>query len=83
MVNVTKERYEANCTEVITDKLGELWLNERHLQQKLGHKNLPALRNKYNKKCTSELNELNHNDLALKIIMDCRTNESCNFFKKS
>ena len=26
MVNITKEMYEANCIEVITDKLGELWL---------------------------------------------------------
>ena len=49
MVNITKERYEANCTEVITDKFGELWINERHLQQQLGYKNLPALTNKYNK----------------------------------
>ena len=50
MVNVTKEIYEANCIEVITDKLGELWLNEKYLQQQLGHKNLPALTNKYDKK---------------------------------
>ena len=26
MVNITKEMYEANGIEVITDKLGELWL---------------------------------------------------------
>ena len=45
MVNITKEKYEANGIEVITDKLGELWLNERHVQQQLGHKNLPALTN--------------------------------------
>ena len=27
MVNVTKETYETNGIEVITHKLGELWLN--------------------------------------------------------
>ena len=42
---------------------------------------------KKNKKCRYELNESTkqshrrfiRNDLALKIIMDCRTDESCNF----
>ena len=38
MVNITKETYENNGIEVITNKLGELWLNERHVQQQLGHK---------------------------------------------
>ena len=60
IVNITKETYENNGIEVITDELGELWLNERHVQQKLGLKNLPSLSNKYDKeykKCRSELNE--------------------------
>ena len=47
MVNITKETYENNGIEVIADKFGELWLNERHVQQYLGLKNLPALTNKY------------------------------------
>ena len=93
MANITKETYENNGMEVITDKLGELWLNERHVQQKLGHKNLPSLTNKYDgeyKKCRSKLNgskkkqsfrRFIHNDLALKMIMDCRTYESCNLKK--
>ena len=90
MVNITKETYENNGIEVITDKFGKLWLNERHVQEQLGHKNLPALTNKYDekyKKCRYELNELTkqshrrfiHVDLALKVIMDCRTDESCKF----
>ena len=33
MVNITKEKCETNGIEVITDKLGELWLNERNVQQ--------------------------------------------------
>ena len=89
MAKVTKERYEAKGIEVITDEFGKLWLNERHVQEQLGLKNLPALTNKYdekNKKRRSELNESTkqpnrrfiHADLALKIIMDCRTDKSCN-----
>ena len=90
MVYITKEKYEANGIEVITDEFGKLWLNERHVQGQLGHKNLPALTNKYDKKYKKHRSELNeskkqscrrfiHNNLALKIIMDCRTDESCNF----
>ena len=49
MVNITKETYEANGTEVITDKLGELWLNERHVQQQLRHKNYKQIRQRIQK----------------------------------
>ena len=49
MANITRETYEANRTEVIADKLGKLWLNERHAENKLGHKNLPALTNQHPK----------------------------------
>ena len=49
MANITRETYEANGIEVITDKLGELWLNERHVQEQLGIKYLPALTNQYPK----------------------------------
>ena len=31
MVNITKETYEPNGIEVITDKNGGLWLNETHI----------------------------------------------------
>ena len=58
MFNITKEMYENNNIEVITDNLNTLWLNERHVQQQLGHKNLRAVTNKYNKeyrKCRYEL----------------------------
>ena len=46
MANITRETWEANGIQVITVKLDELWLNERHVQKQLGHKNLPALTNK-------------------------------------
>ena len=50
MVNITKETYEANGVEVITDNLNNLWLNERHIGTQLGLANLPAPTNKYIKK---------------------------------
>ena len=90
MVNITNKKYENNGIEVITDKFGDLWLNEKHVQRKLEPKNLPALTKKYDKehkKCRYELidnpikqsnRRFIRNDLALKIIMDCRTDESCN-----
>ena len=49
MVNITKKTYQAkvaNGIKVITDKIGELLMNERHVQK---IKNLPAPRNKYDK----------------------------------
>ena len=49
MANITTETYEANGIEVIADRLGKLWLNERHVEKKLGLKNLPALTSKYDK----------------------------------
>ena len=90
MVKVTKERYKANGIEVITDEFGKLWLNERHVQEQLGLKNLPALTNQYPKEYKKQRSELNestnqpnrrfiHVDLALKVIMNSRTDESCKF----
>ena len=90
MVNITRETYKANGIEVIADKLGKLWLNERHVEKKLGHKNLPALTNQYPKEYKKQRSELNestnqpnrrfiHVDLALKVIMNSRTDESCKF----
>ena len=38
MVNITKKTYENNEIDVITDKFGKLWVNERHVQKQLGLK---------------------------------------------
>ena len=90
MVNITKEMYENNGIEVITDNLNILWLNEKHVEQQLAHKNLRAVTNKYDEEYRKRRYKLIdepikqshrrfiHSDLALKIIMDCRTDESCN-----
>ena len=91
MVNFTKEAFENNDIEVIVDSIDTLWLNERHIEKKLSHKNLPAITNKYEeiyKKHRYELvdepiKQPNRRflliDLALKIIMGCRTDKYGSF----
>ena len=61
----------------------------KRIEEKLGHKNLPAIANKYNKICKKHRYELVdepikqpnrrflRTDLALKMIMGCRTDKSC------
>ena len=89
MFNITKETLENNGIEVIVDSVNALWLNEKNIEEKLGHKNLPVITNKYNKIYKKNRYELVNEpikqsnrrflrvDLALKMIMDCRTNKSC------
>ena len=91
MINIEKETYKNNGTESIIDDIGTLWLNEKHIEKRFGYKNLPAITNKYEqmyKKCRNELvnnpkkqsnRRFLHSNLALKKIMDCRANKSCNF----
>ena len=64
------------------------------MEKKLGHQNLSAISNKYDKKykkCRYELvnkrikqsnRRFLHIDSALKIVMDCRTDKSCSLKKK-
>ena len=94
MVDISKETYESNI-EVIVDCVGTLWLNEKHIEEKLGHKNLPVITNKYGQVYKNHRYELVnkpkkqpnrrflHSDLALKVIINCRTDESCNLKKKN
>ena len=93
MFNITKEILENNGIEVIVDSVNALWLNEKNIEEKLGHKNLPAISNKYDKIYKKRRYELInkpikqsdrrflHIDLALKIIMDCRTDKLCSLKK--
>ena len=70
--------------------IGMLQLNEKHVEEKLGHENLPVIKNRYDSVFKKRRHELVdkpkkqpnrrflRSDLALKLIMDCRTDESCN-----
>ena len=80
--------------EVIVEYNSTLWLNEKHIEEKLGHTNLPVITNTYDteyKKRRFELvDQLNNqpetrflrNDLALKVIIDHTTDESSSFKRK-
>ena len=90
MVDISEKTFEKNDIEVIVDGIGTLWLNEKHIEEKLGCKNLPVITNKYDPVYKRHRYELVNrpkkqpnrrflrSDLALKVIMDCRTDESCN-----
>ena len=94
MVNIDKETYENNNIEAIVDGIGKLWLNEKHIEEKLGHKNLPVITNKYDQVYKKRRYELVNkpkkqpnrrflrSDLTLKVIMNFRTDQSCNLKKK-
>ena len=76
---------------MVVDGIGTLWLYEKHIEETLGHTNLPVITNKYDpvyKKRRYELvdqpkkqqnRRFLHSDLALKVIIDRITDESCNF----
>ena len=88
MIDITKETLEKNVIAVVVDDFNTLWLNEKHIEEQLAYKNLPAITSKHDKiykKHSYELvddlvKQLNRRflriDLALKITMDCRTDES-------
>ena len=90
MVDIAKETYENNDIEVIVDGIATLGLNEKHMEEKLGYKNLLVITNKYGPVYKERKHELVdkpkkqrnrrflRSDLAFKVIMDCRTDESCN-----
>ena len=89
MVDISKKTLENNVIEVIVDGIGMLWLNEKHTDEKLGHKNLPVIANKYDavykkgryKLVDKSKRERNRrflpSDLALKVKTNYRTDESC------
>ena len=42
LVDISKETHEKNDIEAIVDCIGTLWLNEKHIKEKLDHKNLQS-----------------------------------------
>ena len=47
MVGISKKTLENNVIEVIVDGIDMWWLNEKDIEEKLGHKSLPVIPNKY------------------------------------
>ena len=49
MVDTSKRKYENHDIEVMVNGIGTLWLNEKHIEEKLGHKTLPTNMTQYTK----------------------------------
>ena len=48
MVNISRKKYERNGRDTIVDNEGIMWLNEKHKEEVLDHKNLPEISAKRN-----------------------------------
>ena len=95
MVDISEKTFEKNDIEVIVDGIGTLWLNEKHIEETLSHKNFPVITKIYEPVYKKHIHELVNkpkkqrnrrffrSDLALKVIIDYRTDESCNLIMKS
>ena len=46
MIDISRKTWEQNGVEVIVFE-GKKWLNEKHIEEQLGHANLPAITKKY------------------------------------
>ena len=81
MVDISKN----HGIEVTVDGISTLWLNEKHVEKKSGHKKLPVITNRYDLVYKNPRYELVDepkkqpnrrflpSNLSLKVIMDCRT----------
>ena len=47
LVDISRKTYERNGIETIVDNDGILWLNEKHIEEGLDHKNLQEITRKY------------------------------------
>ena len=57
MVDISRKTYEGNGIETIVSNDQILRLNEKHIEQELGHKNLQEITTKYNPNHRYELEE--------------------------
>ena len=48
MVDISRETYVRNGIEAIVENDGILWLNKKHIEEGLNHKNLRQITTKYN-----------------------------------
>ena len=56
ILKITKETLENNGIEVILDSVNTLCLNKKHIEDKLGHKNLPVIKNTTNYTKNADMN---------------------------
>ena len=83
MVDISRKTYEENGVETIVDSDGILWLNKKHIEEGLDHKNFREITVKYPSEHRKHRYELDNKSrkqcnrifidekLAIKVIMDC------------
>ena len=83
-VDINRKKYERNGIETIVNSDGILWLNEKHIEERLDHKHLLEITTKYNsnhrkhryglvEEPKKQVNRVFINkQLAVKVIMDRR-----------
>ena len=91
MVDISRKTYERNGIEAIVDNDRILWLNDKHIEEGLDHKNLQEITIKYhsdhrkhryeletepNKQCNRIFTD---EILPVKVIMNCRTTSAHKF----
>ena len=91
MVDISRKKYERYGIETIVDRDGILWLNEKHIEEGLDHKNLQEITAKYNSNHRKHIYELVEQpkkqcneifideNVAIKVIMDCRITSAHKF----
>ena len=57
MIDISRKTWEQNGVEVIVFE-GRKWRNEKHIEEQLGHANLPAITKKYFSKYKKQRQEL-------------------------
>ena len=58
MLDISRKKYDRNGIETIIDNDGILWLNEKHTEEGLDHKNLRDITTKYNSNNKKHRHEL-------------------------
>ena len=90
MVDISRKTYEINDIETIVHNDGISWLNEKHIEEGLDHKNLSEITTRYNsdhKKQNGLVEEQKKQcniifldeKFAIKVIIDCRTTSAHKF----
>ena len=85
MVDISRKMYERNRIETIVVNDGILWLNEKHKEEGLYHKNLQEITIKYHsdhrkhrydlaEEPKKQVNRISIDEkVAIKVTVDCRT----------
>ena len=94
MVDISSKKNERNGIEIIVDNNGLLWLNKKHIEEGLDHRNLIEITANYHfshrkhryrvdNKSRKQCNRIFIDEkLGIKVIMDCKTTSAHKFRRR-